>query len=88
MIWSKNPKAKPRFKRYLNKLNNTFTGFSSVLDTDFIAQGTKELRTLMDMETIKFPKPISFVKTMMQQGGKEDSIILDFSPAPAPPPMR
>lgn len=35
ILWPKNPNSKPRFKRYLNELNNEFTGFSSILDVDF-----------------------------------------------------
>ncbi|MFA5010708.1 MAG: site-specific DNA-methyltransferase [Ignavibacteria bacterium] len=78
IIWPKNPLSKPRFKRYLNELNNDFTGFSSLLDVDFTSQGTKELRELMEMETLKFPKPTSIVKTLINQAANNDDIILDF----------
>lgn len=78
IIWPKNPNSKPRFKRYLNELENEYTGFSSILDVDFTAQGTKELRELMKIETVKFPKPISFVEELILQGSKNNDIILDF----------
>lgn len=78
IIWPKNPNSKPRFKRYLNELNNDFTGFSSMLDVDFTSQGTKELRELMEMETIKFPKPKSLIKTLINQLASGEDIVLDF----------
>ncbi|MDQ3020871.1 MAG: site-specific DNA-methyltransferase [Bacteroidota bacterium] len=78
IIWPKNPNSKPRFKRYLNELENDFTGFSSMLNVDFTSQGTKELRNLMGTETLKFPKPISIVKTLLEQGTTNEEIILDF----------
>ncbi|MBI5475488.1 MAG: site-specific DNA-methyltransferase [Ignavibacteriales bacterium] len=78
IIWPKNPASKPRFKRYLNELTNEFTGFSSMLDVDFTSEGTKELRTLMGMETLKFPKPVSLVKQMIMQGSDNGGLVLDF----------
>lgn len=78
IIWPKNPNSKPRFKRYLNELQNDFTGFSSILDVDFTSQGTKELRELMQMETVKFPKPISIIRTLVEQASDEDDYVLDF----------
>jgi len=78
ILWPKNPNSKPRFKRYLNELNNEFTGFSSILDVDFTQKGTKELRELMEAETLKFPKPSSLVKTLIQQACETSDIVLDF----------
>jgi adenine-specific DNA-methyltransferase len=79
IIWPKNPGSKPRFKRYLNELNNEFTGFSTFLDVDFTSQGTKELRALMGTETLKFPKPVSIEETLLNQASNDDNdIILDF----------
>ena len=78
IIWPKNPTSKPRFKRYLNELNNEFTGFSSLLDVDFTSQGTKELRNIMEMEALKFPKPVSLIKTLCLQGMDHGDLILDF----------
>ena len=80
ILWPKNPTSKPRFKRYLNELQNKYTGFSSVLDTVFTTQGTRELRTLMKMETLKFPKPVVMNKILIEQGTDISSkdIVLDF----------
>jgi adenine-specific DNA-methyltransferase len=78
IIWPKNDDSKPRFKRYLNEINSRFTGFSSFLDVDFTLIGTKELRGLMGMETLKFPKPVSLIKALIAQTTSEDDLILDF----------
>ncbi|MBS5733254.1 MAG: site-specific DNA-methyltransferase [Clostridiales bacterium] len=80
IIWPKNDDSKPRFKRYLNEINSRFTGFSSLLDVDYTLIGTKELRGLMGMETLKFPKPLSLIKTVISQATNtnDNDIILDF----------
>ena len=78
IIWPKNPNSKPRFKRYLNELKNEFTGFSSILESDFTSQGTKELREIFGKETLKFPKPVSLISVLINQALKVDDIILDF----------
>jgi len=77
ILWPKNPLSKPRFKRYLKERAQEFTGFSTMLDVDFTVQGTRELRDLMGRETIKFPKPVSLIKSLMQQTVDRDSIVLD-----------
>ncbi|MCF7809719.1 site-specific DNA-methyltransferase [bacterium] len=77
MIWPKNKNSKPRFKRYLNERKNEYTGFSTILKVGFTEAGTKELRIIMDQETIKFPKPVSLIKELITQGSDNDSIILD-----------
>lgn len=78
VIWPKDPSSKPRFKRYLNELSSEVTGFSSILKTDFTSQGTRDLRDIMEMEALKFPKPVNMVKSILEQGASSDCIILDF----------
>jgi len=78
LLWPKNNKSKPRFKRYLNELGSHFTGFSSILSADFTLKGTRELRDLMEMETLKFPKPASLMKTIIEQASNGNDIVLDF----------
>jgi adenine-specific DNA-methyltransferase len=77
MLWPKNDESKPRFKRYLHERLSEFTGFSTILDTDFTVQGTRELREIMGGETIKFPKPMNLIKSLLVQASDKDSIILD-----------
>lgn len=80
MLWPKNKKSKPRFKRYLNELKNEYTGLSTILDVDFTSDATRELRQIMGMETVKFPKPVSLVQLLVSQASidSENDIILDF----------
>lgn len=77
MLWPKNDKSKPRFKRYLNERQSEFTGFSSILETVFTEQGTRELRDIMGEETIKFPKPVDLIKSLLIQATDKNSLILD-----------
>lgn len=67
IIWPKNHDSRPRFKRYLNELKNEYTGFSTVIDSIFTLEGTRELRKVMETETIKFPKPSRLIKLLVQQ---------------------
>jgi len=77
IIWPANPRSKPRFKRYLQERSNEYTGFSSILETAFTVEGTRELREIMGEETIKFPKPAALIKTLVSQVVDKDSLILD-----------
>ena len=78
ILFPKNPKSKPRVKRYLRELKNKFTGFSTILKADYTSYGTKELRQIMHREAFKFPKPSTFVEQLINQHKKDDAIILDF----------
>ena len=78
ILWPKNRASKPRFKRYLDELQNEFTGFSSVLETVYTTQGTRELRELMGAETLKFPKPVDLIRTIITQVNLDNGVVLDF----------
>jgi adenine-specific DNA-methyltransferase len=79
ILWPKNPTSKPRFKRYLNELSSLFTGFSSLITGIFTLEGTRELREIMGMETVKFPKPVNLIKKLIQQAFQDNGdIFLDF----------
>lgn len=78
MIFPKNPKSKPRIKRYLKELKNKYTGFSTFLKTDYTSFGTKELRQIMGREAFKFPKPSTLIEELISQNKNNDAIILDF----------
>lgn len=79
IIWPKDSSSKPRFKRYLNELKSQFTNFSTILKTDYTLQGTRELREIMGLETVKFPKPVDLIKQLVLQGCADgEGIILDF----------
>lgn len=81
IIWPSSPSGPPRLKRYLNEIVDDFTGLSSVLNTAFNTQGTKELKELFDgKEGIDFPKPVDYIKLIVQQATEpdDDTLILDF----------
>jgi adenine-specific DNA-methyltransferase len=56
------------------------TGFSSMLEVGFTTEGTREIQSLFGEKIIQFPKPVSLLRTLIQQGthNSEDHIVLDF----------
>jgi len=81
IIWPPEPTGRPRLKRYQNELVDEFTGLSTVLNTVYNTQGTRELKELFDgKEVMDFPKPVEYVKIPVGQGMASDGheIVLDF----------
>jgi len=81
IIWPPEPTGRPRLKRYLNELADEFTGLSSVLNTVYNTQGTRELMELFGgKEVMDFPKPVEYMKMPVRQGMASDGheIVLDF----------
>lgn len=72
--------GRPREKKYLNELDNSFTGFSSILQRDigYTLNGSREVTSLMEGRFFDFPKPSSLIHTVVEQGTSGDDIILDF----------
>jgi DNA modification methylase len=80
IIFPQKPDGRPRRKKYLNDLESEFTGLSSILETVFNTQGTRELRAIFDdKEYFDFPKPVELIKILIEQGTvHHNDIILDF----------
>ncbi len=80
VIFPVNPEGRPRRKKFVTDLESEFTGFSTILDTVFNTQGTRELRTIFEeKEYFDFPKPKDLLKQLIKQGlQNNDDIILDF----------
>ena len=80
VLFPSKPEGRPRRKKFLNDLESDFTGFSTILETVFNTQGTRELRTLFEeKEYFDFPKPKDLLKLLIEQGAdKNNDIILDF----------
>jgi adenine-specific DNA-methyltransferase len=81
IIWPQTTSGRPRVKRYLRELTDEFSGLSSVVNTVFNTQATRELKDLFDgREVLDFPKPKEYIKLLIQQGSKidENDIVLDF----------
>ena len=81
VIFPSKPDGRPRRKKFRNDLESDFTGFSTILETVFNTQGTRELRTLFEeKEYFDFPKPKELLQHILEQGtaGDQHDIILDF----------
>ena len=79
IIFPKNPEGRPRRKKFQRDLESEFTGFSTILNTVYNTQGTREVRTIFDdKEYFDFPKPKDLIKLLIQQGAssiEEENII-------------
>ncbi|SDB95073.1 site-specific DNA-methyltransferase [Shouchella lonarensis] len=80
VIFPSEPTGRPRRKKFLKDVSSGFTGFSTVLDLPvYSTQGTREVRELFsNKEVFDFPKPVEYIKLILEQGMKEDDIVLDF----------
>ena len=79
VIWPSSPSGRPRRKKFAKDLQSEYTGLSTILDTVFNTQATRELKMLFDGEDFfDFPKPTDYLKLIIQQGAPEGGIILDF----------
>ena len=83
IIFPKDVNGRPRRKKYVKDLTGDFAGFSTILNTVFNTQATRELRSLFDnQEFFDFPKPVDLIKLVIEQGttvnAEDKDIILDF----------
>lgn len=81
IIFPKKADGRPREKKFQNELNSDFTGYSSVLPetVGFTLNGSRELRDLLEGKYFDFPKPVSLIHALIEQGtiGSSDTV-LDF----------
>ena len=83
ILWPAEPTGRPRRKKFLKDVQSSFTGFSSLFDTVYSSQGTRELSELFEgKDYFDFPKPVGFIKQIIEQGidpcNDEDIYVLDF----------
>ncbi|MDD4494961.1 MAG: site-specific DNA-methyltransferase [Eubacteriales bacterium] len=81
VIFPEKATGRPRRKKYVKDLTGDFAGFSTVLDTVYNTQATRELRSIFnEKEYFDFPKPIELIKLLIEQGTSKENndIILDF----------
>ena len=83
VIFPKENTGRPRRKKFLKDLESEYTGLSSILDTVYSTQGTRELRELFDgKEYFDFPKPVRYIKEVLLQGiatyEDKEVYVLDF----------
>ncbi len=80
VIFPASPTGRPREKKYINELASNFTGFSSILPVEvgFTLNGSREVRELLGEKYFDFPKPVSLLQALVEQGTTDDDIVLDF----------
>jgi adenine-specific DNA-methyltransferase len=79
VLFPKNHEGRPRRKKYAKDLKSQFTGLSTILDTVYNTQATRELKFLFDgADFFDFPKPVELIKLFIEQATLEDDIVLDF----------
>lgn len=71
--------GRPRRKKFAKDLQSEYAGMSTTLTTVYNTQATRELKTLFDGEDyFDFPKPVDYIKLIIEQGAAEEGIVLDF----------
>ena len=79
IIFPSTPEGRPRRKKFVRDLKSTYSGLSTILDTVYNTQATRELKQLFDGEDyFDFPKPVDYIKLLVNQGATKDDTILDF----------
>ena len=79
IIWPNAVDGRPRRKKFIRDLQSEYTGLSTILQTVYNTQATRELKSLFDGEDFfDFPKPVDLLKIIVQQGAPRNGIILDF----------
>ena len=79
IIFPSSPEGRPRRKKFSKDLQNTYAGLSTVLETVYNTQATRELKALFNGEDyFDFPKPVDLLKLIIQQAVESKGLILDF----------
>lgn len=83
VLFPKEPTGRPRRKKFLKDVESQYTGLSTILNTVYSSQGTRELREIFEgRDYFDFPKPVDYIKLVIEQGIlprlEEEAIIVDF----------
>lgn len=81
ILWPKKRNGRPREKKFMKELNQTYTGFSTWLDSKhvgFTTNGTRDVTEILGGKFFDFPKPVKLLKTLIAQATISGDIILDF----------
>jgi len=83
ILWPTDANGRPRRKKFVKDLQSEYTGFSSLFDTVYSSQGTRELTELFDgKDYFDFPKPVDYIKQIVEQGidpcSDKDIFVVDF----------
>ncbi|MEI6577631.1 MAG: site-specific DNA-methyltransferase [Bacteroidota bacterium] len=84
IVFPSKKEGRPREKKFILELESEYTGFSSLISTEvgYTLNGTRELRDNLEGNFFPFPKPVSIIKKLIEQGvsyePNDQNIILDF----------
>lgn len=82
IVFPKKEGGRPREKKFLNELTNEYTNLSSILDEElvgFTLNGTREVREILGENYFPFPKPVSLLRALIEQGtDNQHDLVLDF----------
>ena len=79
ILWPASSDGRPRRKAFLAELESEFTGFSTIVgDGIYTRDGTANVDALFDVRVFDFPKPVKLMRSLIEQGGGNDDIVLDF----------
>ncbi|MCB1201110.1 MAG: site-specific DNA-methyltransferase [Leptospiraceae bacterium] len=79
IVFPKDSKKKPMFKRYKNDLKSNINPISSILisDVGLNSESTKLLQQIIPDKDFQYSKPLSLLKYILKHSVPNDSIILD-----------
>lgn len=79
ILWPSTPDGRPRKKSFWSEISATLPGFSSIVGGDLYTRtATVELFDILKTPSLDFPKPSEFIKELLIQTTKQNSIVLDF----------
>ncbi|MEG9883704.1 MAG: site-specific DNA-methyltransferase [Hyphomicrobiales bacterium] len=81
IIFPRSDDGRPREKKFRSELTSEFTGFSSILSQEagYTLNGSREVRDLFGAKFFDFPKPVSLLDILLQQGAPNgDELVMDF----------
>src|SRR5690606_17737906 len=67
VLWPSAPTGRPRHKLFQNEMKSQFKNISSIFTGHSTADGTRELKDLLEDSPISFPKPVSLLKRLVEQ---------------------
>jgi adenine-specific DNA-methyltransferase len=86
ILWPANAEGRPRRKAFLTELESDFTGFSTIIGEGiFTRDGTADIDSLFESRVFNFPKPVSLLETLIEQGRRLEISFLTSLPALGPP---
>ena len=81
IVFPNKPAGRPREKKFLSEATSEFTGFSTILSEERVGHtlhGSREVRDLFQEKYFDFPKPISLIKALLDQGSENNDLVMDF----------